>query len=59
MSVDEIRALPSVQQKFKEGKNQLLDYAKRLHDKYENKLQMMIVVAVWFERVVWGKMVNG
>ncbi|MDM8561211.1 AAA family ATPase [Candidatus Parabeggiatoa sp. HSG14] len=55
MNQDEIKAIPLVQQNFKEAKTQLLDYEKRLNRKYENTLQLLMisVVALGFERVVW------
>jgi hypothetical protein len=57
MSINEIEALPLVQQKFAEAKAQLLDYQKRLNNKYDNTLQLQTisVVALGFERVVWEK----
>jgi len=60
MSIEEIKTLPKVQQKFTEAKTQLLDYQKRLLDKYEDALplQMISVVALGFERVVWEKVIS-
>ena len=57
MSIEEIKALPEVRQKFTEGKAQLLDYQKRLKSKYEEALpiQTITVVALGFERVVWER----
>jgi len=57
MSDEEIKALPKVQQQFNEAKAQLLDYEKRLKNKYEDtlKLHLISVVALGFERVVWEK----
>ncbi|EDN66254.1 hypothetical protein BGP_6072 [Beggiatoa sp. PS] len=57
MRYEEIKALPEVQEKFTEGKAQLLDYEKRLKNKYEDTLQLqtITVVALGFERVVWEK----
>jgi hypothetical protein len=57
MSDEEIKALPKVQQQFTEAKAQLLDYEKRLKNKYEDtlKLHLISVVALGFERVVWEK----
>ncbi|MDM8560655.1 AAA family ATPase [Candidatus Parabeggiatoa sp. HSG14] len=57
MSIDEIKARSEVKQKFTEGKAQLLDYQKRLNNKYDNTLQLqtITVVALGFERVVWEK----
>jgi len=58
MSVEEIKALPKVKKKFAEGKAQLLDYEKRLKNKYEPALpiQTITVVALGFERVVWERL---
>jgi hypothetical protein len=55
MSQKEIKALSKVQQQFTDAKTQLLDYEKRLKNKYENTLPLHLisVVALGFERVVW------
>ena len=55
MSQTEIKALSEVQQKFTEASAQLLDYEKRLNDKYQPALPLRLisVVALGFERVVW------
>jgi hypothetical protein len=57
MSGEEIKALSKVQQQFTDAKVQLLDYEKRLKNKYENTLPLHLisVVALGFERVVWEK----
>jgi hypothetical protein len=57
MSQKEIKALSKVQQQFTEAKAQLLDYEKRLKNKYEQTLPLHLisVVALGFERVVWEK----
>jgi len=55
MSIEEIKALEPVKQKFAESEKQLLDYQTRLASKYGDllRLQLISVVAVGFERVVW------
>jgi hypothetical protein len=60
MSGEEIKALPKVQQPFTDAKAQLLDYEKRLKNKYENTLPLHLisVVALGFERVVWEKVLS-
>ncbi len=57
MSVDELLACVSVKQKLAESKQQLLDYQTRLQTKSgeELRLQLISVVAVGFERVVWQR----
>ena len=57
LSLDEIKALSAVQQKFTESKQQLIDYHNRLSKKYGDsiKLHLISVVAVGFERLVWEK----
>jgi len=56
-SIDEIKNLAPVKQKFLDAKTQLFDYQSRLVSKYgeEFKLQLISVVAIGFERVVWKK----
>jgi hypothetical protein len=58
MSIEDIKALPEVQQKFTDGKTQLVDYQKRLQRKYSDDLpiQAIAVVALGFERVVWERL---
>jgi len=58
MSIDEIKALSEVQQKFAEAKKQLVDYQQRLKNKYSSDLQIhaIAVVALGFERVVWERL---
>ena len=54
LSLEELTALPAVQQKLTESKKQLLDYQSRLAKKYPDcSLQLISVVAIGFERVVW------
>jgi len=55
MSVDELKTLAPVKQKLAESRKQLLDYQTRLQSKYGEvlRLQLVGVVAVGFERVVW------
>jgi len=56
-SIDELKALTPVKQKLAESEKQLLDYQSRLESKYGDllRLQLISVVAVGFERVVWQK----
>ncbi|OAD18771.1 AAA-ATPase-like protein [Candidatus Thiomargarita nelsonii] len=60
MSVDELKALAPVKQKLAESKKQLLDYQTRLQSKYGEvlRLQLISVVAVGFDRVVWETVEN-
>jgi len=55
LSLTELEALKPVKAKLKEAKLQLLDYQSRLEKKSDDrlKLQLISVVAVGFERVVW------
>ena len=55
MSSSELEALEPVQEQLAEAEKQLLDYQKPLEAKYagEVKLQLISVVAIGFERVVW------
>ncbi len=57
LSIEELKILPAVKQKFAEAEQQLLDYKNRLVSKYgeELRLQLISVVAVGFERVVWER----
>jgi len=57
MRVDELFACASVKQKLAESKQQLLDYKTRLQSKSGEKLrlQLISVVAMGFERVVWQR----
>jgi len=41
MSVDEIKALSEVQQKFTDAKKQLIDYQQRLKNKYSDDLHFI------------------
>jgi hypothetical protein len=54
-SVDGLKSITAVKQKFAESEKQLLDYQTRLISKYGDALplQLISVVAVGFERVVW------
>jgi len=58
MTVDEIKKLSEVQQKFTDAKKQLVDYQQRLKKKYSQDLQIhaIAVVALGFERVVWERL---
>ena len=55
LSQRELEALEPVTEKLEEAKLQLLDYQSRLEKKSDDrlKLQLISVVAVGFERVVW------
>ena len=58
MTIEELNALPAVKQKLTESKKQLLDYQTRLKDKYDDcPLQLISVVTIGFERVVWQKII--
>jgi len=59
LSIDELKNLKAVKQKFYESKTQLFDYQSRLVSKYgeELNLQLISVIAIGFERVVWEKVV--
>ena len=56
LNVAELEALESVQEKLEQAKTQLLDYQMELQAKYDNvfKLQLISVVAVGFDRLVWN-----
>ncbi|MEN8220406.1 MAG: AAA family ATPase, partial [Pseudomonadota bacterium] len=57
-SIEELMALSAVEDKLAESEKQLLDYQTRLESKYGDsllRLQLISVVAVGFERVVWQK----
>ena len=55
LSLNDLKALKPVKAQLAEAKQQLLDYQNNLELKYgkELKLQLISVVAVGFERVVW------
>ncbi len=57
LSLAELEALKPVKEKLAESKKQLLDYRTDLELKYDNvfKLQLISVVAVGFDRLVWKK----
>jgi hypothetical protein len=57
LSVAKLEALEAVQEKLEQAKQQLLDYRTELESKYDNvfKLQLISVVAVGFDRLVWKK----
>ena len=57
LSIEELKKLAPVKQKFAQAEKQLFDYQKRLVSKYgdELKLQLISIVAVGFERVVWKR----
>jgi hypothetical protein len=57
LSIEELKELAPVKQKFAQAEKQLFDYQKRLVSKYgdELKLQLISIVAVGFERVVWKR----
>ncbi len=57
LTIEELKALPPVKQKLDDSKKQLLDYQTRLTEKYGDALplQLISVVTVGFERVVWQK----
>jgi hypothetical protein len=57
LTVAELEALEPVQEKLEQAKQQLLDYQTELESKYDNvfKLQLISVVAVGFDRLVWKK----
>ncbi|TGN99850.1 hypothetical protein PN36_32920 [Candidatus Thiomargarita nelsonii] len=59
MSIEEIKVLAPVKQKLAESKKQLFDYQTRLTSKYGDllRLQLISVVAVGFERVVWQRFI--
>ncbi len=59
LTLEELNALPAVQQKLTESKKQLLDYQTRLKSKYDDcPLQLISVVTIGFERIVWQRIVN-
>ncbi|WP_216092582.1 PD-(D/E)XK nuclease domain-containing protein, partial [Candidatus Marithrix sp. Canyon 246] len=57
LTVAKLEALEPVQEKLEQAKQQLLDYRTELESKYDNvfKLQLISVVAVGFDRLVWKK----
>ncbi len=54
-SLEELKALEQVKEKWAESEEQLLDYQTALESKYGDglKLQLISVVAVGFDRLVW------
>jgi len=60
MSLKELKALAPIKQKLKESEQQLLDYQIRLQSKYENslRLQLISIVAIGFERLVWQRVLD-
>ena len=61
LSLFELEDLEAVKEKLAESEGQLLDYQMRLESKYSDglKLQLISVVAVGFERVVWKRVSRG
>jgi len=59
LSLTALKALAPVKEKFAESEKQLRDYQTRLKSKYGEvlKLQLISVVAVGFDRVVWKTVV--
>ncbi|WP_144686870.1 P-loop NTPase family protein, partial [Desulfobotulus alkaliphilus] len=56
LSVDELKSLPSIGEKMKEGTEQVTDYGARLEEKYKNlRLQKFVVTALGFDRVCFEK----
>ncbi len=57
LSIEELKALVPVKQQFAQAEKQLLDYQTRLKSKYGKslRLQLISVVAVGFERLVWQR----
>jgi hypothetical protein len=57
LTIAELEALKPMQKKLEQAKQQLLDYQTELESKYNNafKLQLISVVAVGFDRLVWKK----
>jgi len=54
LSIEELKNLEAVKDKIAEAETQLLNYQIRLESKYKDlRLQMICVVSVGFERVVW------
>ncbi len=54
LSIEELKNLEAVKDKTAEAETQLLNYQTRLESKYKDlRLQLISVVAVGFERVVW------
>jgi len=55
LTLSELKALEPVKEKLAESKEQLLDYQTRLESKLgeELKLQLISIVAVGFDRLVW------
>jgi hypothetical protein len=55
LTMAELEALKLVQDSVEQAKQQLLDYRTELESKYDNvfKLQLISVVAVGFDRLVW------
>ncbi len=60
LTINELKALAPVKQQFSQAKKQLRDYQTRLASKYGDSLQLQLisVVAVGFERVVWEKVLS-
>jgi len=59
LNIEELKMLAPVKEKFAESEKQLRDYQTRLKSKYGDvlRLQLISVVAVGFERVVWKMVV--
>jgi hypothetical protein len=57
LSMAKLQALEPVKAKLADAKKQLLNYQTSLELKYDNvfKLQLISVVAVGFDRLVWQK----
>jgi len=54
ISVDELYKIPQIASELKNGEKQVLDYGKKLNNKYGNlRLKKFVVVSLGFERVCY------
>ncbi|WDN88484.1 hypothetical protein BuS5_01452 [Desulfosarcina sp. BuS5] len=57
LSDDELRLIPEITNRIKDGAKQVQEYGKKLEQKYGNlRLQKFVVVALGFERVYFKKL---
>ncbi len=59
LSEEELLCLPGIKKAMNEGEQQVVEYGKKLEEKYGNlRLQKFVVASLGFERVCWNKVIT-
>ncbi len=59
LSKKELHCLPGIQKAMNEGEQQVIEYGKKLEEKYGNlRLRKFVVTSLGFERVCWKKVIT-